>query len=467
VARSRWFVPGVVVIVCWSLTTHGKYSTSGDEPHYLIVAESLWRDGDIDLRNNYRDNHGRRFGVDNLQPELHARDAPDGRFLSVHDIGLPVLLLPAYAAATSFADMVPESTLRRFRMSRGLFAYSLLSLLMIGVTATAAALTRSALIAAGASGGLASAVVLALWLSPPILSNSFLLFPEPIALLATAAALVVATHTGRNTGWLIMLAAVLGLLPWFHRKFAVYAAALLLAVALYRKSRGGRLPLRTAIAAATVFALPTGMLAFWMWQQWGHVGGALVLERAPFSLATLRHGSLGLLVDRENGLFVWAPIYLLLPLALVWSWRDNWPWFLPAAALFLLSAAHDLWWGGFSPAGRFLVPLVPLAAIASFPVLHVPLIRALCLVLVIPQVAISAYGWQHPRALWPQGDGVNRVLTALLGWVGGSDRFLPSLRAAPAQLGHAVVIMVTVAAANLAAWWSIRWRMAPWLSRHE
>ena len=34
----------------------------------------------------------------------------------------------------------------------------------------------------------ASSIVLALWLAPPVLSNSFLVFPEAFALLATASA---------------------------------------------------------------------------------------------------------------------------------------------------------------------------------------------------------------------------------------------------------------------------------------
>jgi hypothetical protein len=35
-------------------------------------------------------------------------------------------------------------------------------------------------------------------------------------------------------------------------------------------------------------------------------------------------------------------------------------------------------------------------------------------VLLIPQILISAYGWQRPRALWPLGDGHNRVVGALM-----------------------------------------------------
>jgi hypothetical protein len=117
--RSRRFIPLVVFLVTWSLTTHGKYSVTGDEPHYLITATSLLLDGDIDLRNNYDNGNGRLFGSPGLIPELHARAATDGRFLPVHDVGLPVLTLPVLAVALKVSSLVSPSILARFRMTPG------------------------------------------------------------------------------------------------------------------------------------------------------------------------------------------------------------------------------------------------------------------------------------------------------------------------------------------------------------
>src|ERR1700694_501553 len=124
--RSRWFAPAVIVVLCWAMTTHGKYSASGDEPHYLMVCQSLWGDGDLDLRNNYRDDDGKRFGAAGLQMGLHARENRAGTLFPVHDIGVPVVLTPIYAAATAVSNVSSESILSRFRMTRGLFAYSLI-----------------------------------------------------------------------------------------------------------------------------------------------------------------------------------------------------------------------------------------------------------------------------------------------------------------------------------------------------
>ena len=79
VIRSRWFAPAIIFLVCWTLTTHGKYSASGDEPHYLMVCQSLWADRDLDLSNNYQNNDGRLFGAAGLLMEQHARPNRAGR----------------------------------------------------------------------------------------------------------------------------------------------------------------------------------------------------------------------------------------------------------------------------------------------------------------------------------------------------------------------------------------------------
>src|SRR4051812_1443641 len=119
----RRLVVGLIFLVTWGLTTHGKYSVSGDEPHYLMVTQSLVADGDIDVANNYERNDGARFGASGVTPGTHVRVPPRGRALPVGDIGMPLLLVPVFAAATAVSTLPDDATLRRFRMNRGLFVY--------------------------------------------------------------------------------------------------------------------------------------------------------------------------------------------------------------------------------------------------------------------------------------------------------------------------------------------------------
>ncbi len=449
--RSRWFAPAVIFVVCWAMTTHGKYSASGDEPHYLMVCQSLWGDGDLDVRNNYRSDDGKRFGAAGLEMGLHARENRFGTLFPVHDIGVPVILTPIYAAATAVSSVSSEWILSRFRMTRGLFAYSLISLCILFMVVTAAAITRTALIAQGTSPALASTIVVAAWLSPPVLSNSFLVFPEAFALLATAFAVraAFADSSAHVRTRLLLLTVSLGALPWFHRKYVVYAAALLLTVGWQQRSRLAEMRKGDRVLAAALFLAPQVALAVWTWHYWGNLGGPLMLEGVPLSWDTLRIGSLGLLVDRENGLLVWAPIYLLVPAAWVLAGRRYALWLLPTASLFFLSAAHFQWWGGFSPAARFLAPLIPIFVCVAAIALQQRLFRLGCLILLAPQILISADGWQHTRSLWPQGDGHNRVLSDALGWLGASETLMPSLRTSASATGRAVVVLSFVCALNV------------------
>ena len=151
----------------------------------------------------------------------------------------------------------------------------------------------------------------------------------------------------------------------------------------------------------------------------------------PVSWRNATRGLPGLLIDRENGLLVWAPIYLA---ALVAWWHTRartWPLIVPVMLLYPLSAANEMWWGGFAPAARFLVPLVPLLAVPLASALAHRVFARAVLALCVPQLVISAIGWQRPRSLWPRGDGHNRVLEALPGIGQPLNDMLPSFRVGP------------------------------------
>jgi len=447
-----------ILLVTWSLTTHGKYSVTGDEPHYLMIAQSLRADRDLDLENNYAQHDGALFGAPGLAAETHAARARDGRLRPVHDIGVSVILLPAYVVATRLEFLPPGTWLDRFRMTRGLFAYSLISLVVIVMTVAAAGLTFAALERYGLPPASAALIVSVAWLSPPVLSNAFLVFPEQFALLVTAWAVLEWSTPDRvwdRRAQLFCLA--LGCLPWTHRKFAVYALALLATVVVKRwRSSTTQPSRRVVVTSVLLFALPQIALAFWSLHYWGTLAGPLAVNGLPFGLERLIEGIPALFVDRENGLFWWAPVYMLVPLGWWLRRRALSIWLLPIVTLIVPAAAHQ-WWAGFSPAARFIVPLVPICCLAGAGMLAAPVARRAATVLLIPQAFISAYGWQHPRLLWPRGDGINRVLAAVSDSLGGAGSWLPSFRTDvdPAWMPAALLLCgILLMNAVLAVWCS-------------
>ena len=127
---------------------------------------------------------------------------------------------------------------------------------------------------------------------------------------------------------------------------------------------------------------------------------------------------------------------------------------IPIVLLFLPMAAFVEWRAGFSPAARYLVPLMPLVALAITRALDMAIVRRIALVLIVFQAAISLYLWNRPRWLWPDRDGTNHALIAIPVIGPLYNRLLPSM-AAPNAISHAwmafFVIAVISAAITLVA----------------
>jgi hypothetical protein len=133
---------------------------------------------------------------------------------------------------------------------------------------------------------------------------------------------------------------------------------------------------------------------------------------------------LGWLFDQEHGLLAYAPIYVLALPGVLLLWRESRE---RCAELMFLGAAYvgpmalpmlnpHGWRGGWSPAGRFLVPVVPLLAIpAFFLITRLGRLSLTMRVLVALQVFIDVVVWQWPKVLWNDGTGVSNLLVFLCG----------------------------------------------------
>jgi hypothetical protein len=94
-----WVAPLLVAftayLIVYDATNPG---TTGDEPHYLLVAESIAFDGDVDLTNDYasRERTLRVVNIFPLSPNLQAAVYKEsGELRPLHGVGLSALLAPA------------------------------------------------------------------------------------------------------------------------------------------------------------------------------------------------------------------------------------------------------------------------------------------------------------------------------------------------------------------------------------
>lgn len=413
-------------LIVWGLITHGTYAGSGDEVHYLMIARSLAFDGDADLVNDYADATN-LVGGGTAVPEAHLRPGRGGVLRPVHDIGLPVMAAPLvrvmYPLALWVDRAAPDGWMARAKLNASLLLRHQLSLAMALVAGWVAIEIWRALGKAGLPQREAFWWALLTTASPPILSYSFLFFTELIAALIVLICFRQICEPARSpAGWLLTGVLTAWLTVIHIRNGPISLALAVIAIASHWPRWRQLVPFAAGIAAIAVFRTVVH------WHFWGtlfvndhaRIGG---MSDATAMLGQSLVRASGMLLDQEFGLLALAPIYLLALPGLLNLWRRAPDIARPLSVVAGVAIGSIVlpminpygFVGGWSPAPRFLVPVVPLLAIA------VPFgatgtagpRRALVWALVALQIAIDLVVWNEPKVLWDNADGVSAVTQAL------------------------------------------------------
>jgi hypothetical protein len=373
----------------------------GDEPHYLVITQSLLYDGDLKIENNHQRGDYRAYFPGDLSPDSIKRGR-NGAVYSIHAPGLPAIVLPAFAIGGY----------------RGVVVFLLL------VAASACALAwwlawRVTGSLAAAWFGWATVAIAAPWLL-----ETFTVYPDGLgaAIVLTgfwgllraqwesdrgqtgaravpeegqtgARAVPERGQTGARpvsergqtrvrppsdpgltlaglrfdpglTPWLLHGVA-LSVLPWMHTRFAVLAATL-----------GGLILVRLAhvpkaMVKAIAFLLPPAISAV-AWMFFFAVIYGTPDPSAPYggrvdnSFAFLPNGLGGLLFDQGFGLLATAPALVFAFAGFTRIRRLALEWLVVAFPYLLAVTTFAMWWAGMSGPARFLVPLLlPLAIPAA------------------------------------------------------------------------------------------------------
>ena len=343
----------------------------GDEPHYLMITQSILKDGDIDIQNNHDARDWESFIGGDLRPDLRVRGL-HGEAYSIHAPGVSVLVAPVFQ----------------------FFGYTGARCLLVLLTAIGAMLTwrlcwRVTDSAAAAWCGWAAVV-----LTPTFALQSFMVFPDAPGLLVVAAAALLLVQLSRGdlpgTVPVFLTGVALALLPWLHTRFAILAAGLGAAIAL-RLLAPTAIPSRRkseltaaldpdpvitredrVIRLIALLVIPVISAGLWFWFFKAHYG--TIDPRAPYGpeeqrLTWIIPAILALFFDGQYGIAAYAPAVAL---ALVgWCRRTaTFTWRLSvelALIVFVYLAAVTtvrMWWAGnpASPA-RFLMAILPLLAV--------------------------------------------------------------------------------------------------------
>lgn len=123
-----WLIPFLIFSILSLWLFYSGVHLSGDEPHYLMVTQSIIEDGDFNLRNNVEQKTYMDFIPAELAPHMIIRN---GKHLSFHMPGLSILLLPFYLIFKLTGSLIPPQLFFRISISfiNAFFAFSLFYLL--------------------------------------------------------------------------------------------------------------------------------------------------------------------------------------------------------------------------------------------------------------------------------------------------------------------------------------------------
>jgi hypothetical protein len=350
---------------------------TGDEPHYLLITKSLLSDGDINLYNNYLNKDYLEFYPGELDSHAYPGKKGGRHLYSKHQPALPVLLVPFYFLGEKLGKFVFDLSGNAAQERKIIIFFSRLPVCFLTAFLSIAfflyvwELTQKRNIA------ILSWLVFSF--TPPLLFYSHVLYPEIlVALILLLVSLQIIQKKNFSPGSLFGAGIGIGLLPWCGIKYIVPAATISLII-VFLFLRWPEKDAKKAFAFVGPILLSAGLYLSLLFNLYGNLSPQTIYKGtapagsyrlSPFIVSDLFDfliRLLGYLFDQRAGVFVIAPVYiLLLPGLFLLARRSKKETFLLAGLFSVFWAFCSLtyfYWGGYSPPARPLLPVLWILAL--------------------------------------------------------------------------------------------------------
>lgn len=385
----------LAIVLFWQ--SQDIYGLTGDEPHYLLIADSLYRDHDLFVDNNYLiETPVHRACKANLSDPLDISRHVRNRF-SMHNIGLPLLLLIPYGIAGVSGAKIFMTLLA------GFWPY----LLYKAAFQIIESRRWSILIALTLSLGLPYLPV-SNQLYIDLLGGMIILYVAERVIGILRGHYEPVSSPAKN----LWMGVALGFLPWLHIRLSAPAILLLLGYVYANIDRPHQPTVadnrRWFLLPVAITACSGIVLAAYNQMAFGNAVFGPYYSYLSFDVRKIALTFIGLHWDMAHGMFMQQPLLLLGLIGIAPFVKENWKaailLALVAVSVLLPNSMLLVWYGGASFYGRYNWAIVSLWI---FPLAHAvkllfkhrkSLILPLCLCSVLLQ------GWMAGR--WLTDDGL-------------------------------------------------------------
>ena len=420
--QIKWIVFLVSFAVCLFLSFRAfrfnpygdfkYYLLTGDEPHYLLITQSLIFDKDFNLWNNVRNNDWRFFEhrpVDGHAPgftyynnlakgRLESKEKlwQDRRY-SVHRIGLPLLISPAYFLGIRWKLGVRWAVI--------LFLNLCIALLAVNIYALSFELTNNKIVSLW--------VWAVLSFSGPALFYSNKIFPDLLAALF----IIFAYRKIRNLRRIdfvnpFIIGLCIAYLPWLHERF-ILTSFILFLFFVYS--------VKLSVKPIIISLIPIAISFILQGAYYNLLFGVPFPVNVHPSFSLRNCGLLGLLFDRNLGLLFYSPVYIISLIGALGLLKERPKEFFWLSLIFIpnyiILGLFREWWGGLCPPVRYLLPFVPLLTLPiSYALLKIRNIsfKIMAVILGLAGIIIANYAMWFPGMLYryshPLSCHFNRII---------------------------------------------------------